>query len=512
MKFDLSVILKLIDKASGPLKKFGNQAKQVGKTISMRVSAPLAALGALSLNSAITMESAFAGVTKTVNGTAEQLQGIQKGLVKMSGTVPILTKDLFGMAESAGQLGIKTENVLGFTKVMADLQATTNLQDAATSMARFANITGMSQKNFDRLGSVVVQLGNNLATTEEEIMSMGLRLAGAGRAVGMTEAQVLGLAGALSSVGLRAELGGTSFSMVMKTIAKQVGTGSKSMDKFAAVAGKSTAEFEKSFKDNAGAAMIEFIDGLDKLSKTENIVTLLDNLGFKGMGVSDSLLRAAGASKKFADAQRMGTKAWKENTALAKEAEIRYKTTAAELVMLRNKASNVASEFGKIMLPMFKDLIVFLGKVTDGIRGLSPFTKKLLVVCVGLGAIIGPLVIGLGTIAALMPVIAAGFAIIWGPIGLVTAAIVAITAAFIYLFTQWDKFKAAFGGSGSKFISTVMAGSMGMSPNIPNQKSQNEIKVVVAAEPGTKAGVASSKGDGNVTAEAYTGPTFNFGM
>ena len=121
----------------------------------------------------------------------------------MSKRMPQSASQIAQVAEAAGQLGIQTENILGFTETMVMLGDATNMtsDQAATALARLANITGMSQKDFDRLGSTIVALGNNLATTESEIVEMGLRLAGTASQVGMTEDQILALAAAMSSVG-----------------------------------------------------------------------------------------------------------------------------------------------------------------------------------------------------------------------------------------------------------------------------------------------------------------------
>lgn len=74
----------------------------------------------------------------------------------------------------------------------------------------------MSAEDYDRLGATIVDLGNNFATTEADIVEMATRLASTGAITGKTEPQMLAIATALSSVGIEAEAGGSAISKLMK--------------------------------------------------------------------------------------------------------------------------------------------------------------------------------------------------------------------------------------------------------------------------------------------------------
>lgn len=335
-------------KTFGMIGKAASTGVAVATTAIGTVSAALATAGGVAVKTGIDFESAFAGVKKTVDAPKEVIEQLRESLINMSKEMPQSASELAGIAEAAGQLGIETQNIESFTKTMAQLGDATNMMatEAADSLARFANITGMSQADFDRLGSTIVALGNNMATTESEITEMGMRLAGAGHQVGMSESQIMSFAAALSSVGIYAEAGGSAFSSVMAKMQLAAEKGGDELREFADVAGMSSEEFKTAFEKDAAGAIVAFIDGLSKCeSQGKSAIGVLDNMGITEITQRDALLRAAGAAGVFTDALNIGTSAWQDNTALANEAAQRYETLESKLDMMKNSAAALGIQF-----------------------------------------------------------------------------------------------------------------------------------------------------------------------
>ena len=347
--FDTKVDESGFKKGLNRLKSIGGTAlKAVGKA-AVAVGTAVSALGGYALKASIDFESAFAGVRKTVDATEEEFKMLEKGIRDMSKRMPQTASEIAQVAEAAGQLGIETKNILGFTETMVMLGDAINMtsEQAATALARLANITRMPQSEFDRLGSTIVALGNNLATTEAEIVEMGLRLAGTASQVGMTEAQILALAGAMSSVGINAEAGGSSMSRVIQKINTEVLSSGKNLQKFAEIAGMSAEEFSKAWRERPQEAILAFVQGLDKLNKSGGDVTsTLKDLKINSIQEIDTLLRLAGASEVLADSLKLGEEAWKENIALQNEAEQRYQTTESLIRILKNNIDDLAISVG----------------------------------------------------------------------------------------------------------------------------------------------------------------------
>lgn len=341
---------------------FGNKASQAFSTVHEAIVAAGIATALKEVyeyfadcaKASMDFESAMTGVAKTTDLTDDDLSAMSDAIKEMSTEIPATTEELAAIAESAGQLGIHKESLLDFTEIMAMLGTSTNMtaDEAATSLSRLANITGMSQEDFDRLGATIVDLGNNLATTEKEIVDMSMRIAGAGAQVGMTEAEIMSFSGALSSVGIEAEAGGSAFSTLISNMSLAVQQGGDGLEQFADVAGMSASEFAAAFEEDAAGAIIQFIQGLGNMeSEGRSAIAVLDDMGLSDIRMRDALLRAAGASDVFTNALQIGSNAWDENTALVNEASKRYATTQSQLTMMQNAYKNLKVAIGDAYTP-----------------------------------------------------------------------------------------------------------------------------------------------------------------
>lgn len=329
---------------------------------------------ALSGKAAMSWQSDWTGVTKTVDGSAKQLGSLESGLRRLaSKELPATHTEIAAVAEAAGQLGIKTGNVLMFTKSMINMGESTNLsaEEAATSLARFSNIMGTNQKDVGRLGAAVVGLGNNFATTEREIVEMAMRIAGAGKQANLTEGDVLGLATALSSVGIDAEAGGTAISMVMKKMGNEVSGQGDKLELFAQTAGMSAGQFSKAWETDAAGALTTFVKGLGEAQASgENVNGTLTALGITGIRESDALLRLSSASDVLKDALATGNEEYVRGIALIEEANKRYDTAESKVRIAGNAIKDASIGFGQVFLPAVAD-------AAEGVEGLANWVGNL---------------------------------------------------------------------------------------------------------------------------------------
>lgn len=437
----------------------GDAADGMGKKINTALDATASAIAAAQIekafdsvknvildctNASIEFGSAITGVFKTVDGTTEQLNSIKQGIKELSTEIPVSTTEIAGVAEAAGQLGIATDDILDFTEVMIKMGTATNLssEEAATQLARFANITEMPADDYERLGSTIVDLGNNFATTESEIVEMVMRMASTGDMIGLSADEMLAYATALSSVGIEAEAGGSAISKLFKKLEIAVAESKEAMasemfeegvynpiEQYANVAGILAEEFNALWDSDPAEALKQFLIGLGELEeKGGNAITTLDDMGLSEVRLSNAILALSSSGNLLNEALETSETAWKNNTALTEEAAKRYSTTESKVQLLKNQTEllriAIGDDFVTAVDPAIEKLTDLTGSLADAAEESPALSSALAGVGGGLAGLTG-----LTTVAAGIKAISSALGLFGSAAGPVALTVSAITAA-----------------------------------------------------------------------------------
>jgi TP901 family phage tail tape measure protein len=395
------------------------KANQFAETIK-----PLSALSAAVIvgatKTAIDFEDAWTGVTKTVNATPQQFEKINAGLKDLAQNTSSTYQDIAHYAELAGQMGIPTDSIVGFTKTITQLGDTTNLvgEEAAQSIAKFSNVMVSQSKKtntyYSRLGSTIVDLGNKFSTTEADIMDMATRLGVAGKMVGFNSNQVLGLSTALSSLGIEAAAGGGSVSKMLKTIDIAVSTGNDSLSDFAEVSGMTSQQFQKAWGEDAAGTFLKFVEGIGKSS---DVTKTLNDLGITEIRQSQAMGALAQSSDVLANALNVSQNAWQANSAMATEAEKRYGTLKSQMSQTWEAVKQAADELGQAFAPTLTSILKVVKKTANAFSNLDDGTQETTAKLLLLTAASYPTAKGLGKIFSGAQKLTNGFGIVSSWVG-----------------------------------------------------------------------------------------------
>ncbi len=439
----------------------------LGRTLTTTLTTPIAALATTAVRTSIEFESAFTSVRKTVNATESEFSVLEDSVKQMSTEIAASTTEISAVMATGGQLGIKTENLEEFTRVMIDLGNSCedlSATDAATTIAQFANVMGTDQSKFTNIGSTIVELGNNFATTEQPIMEMAQRLAGAGKQVGLTEAQILGFSAALSSVGITAEMGGSAFSKALIKMEVAAETGGSALKDFASVAGMSSSQFKALWDADPSSAFMAFIEGLAKLDDEGiSAIATLSEIGIGEVRLRDTMLRSVNATDLFAEALSMADSAWQENTALSTEANKRYATTESKLTNLKNKALLVAQTFGDDLNPTLQKIIEGVSDFVDKLSNLDTSERSQIIQIAAIAAAIGPALLAVSKITK--------------TVGTVTGAFGKFATAVGKVGGGWKGFLTVLGSSPAVWIAlsaAIIAGGVALADYTSGAKQARE--------------------------------------
>lgn len=368
---------------------WGNVGKSVGNFaiklagvvgVALTVEQAFQALSAVvssSLESFAALDQGLIAVQKTTNFTDEEMRKMEQSIIDMGREIPLAHDAMLEIASAAGQLGVTgVSNITKFTETMAKMQGATDLagEEGAKSLARLLTTAGEGYDTIDRLGSVIVALGNNMAASESEIVRMASEVGRATAAFAVSSADAAAMGAALKSMGAQAELSGSAISRSMIEIQGAIEDGGKKLEWLSQVTGMTQKQLKDTFEKDATAVFTAWIQGMGNLKEQGvSTIKMLDMMGLSGQEAIKGLSPLISNTEVLTKALALADEEFKNNKALTDEARKAAESYNAQVQLMKNAITEVKMEIGRALAPTVVDM---MKKVRDWVKENDKFIKQ----------------------------------------------------------------------------------------------------------------------------------------
>lgn len=334
------------------------------------------------------LEEKMADVRKYTGLTDQAVRELNDDLKKMDTRTS--REELNELAGVAGRLGkTSKQDILDF--VDAGNQIKVALGDdlgegAIDKVGKLAMAFGEDEKMGLRgamlaTGSAVNELAQNSSAQAGYLVDFTARVAGFGKQLGLTQAQIMGFGAVMDENLLRDEMAATAFGNMLTKM--QTDTA-----KFARIAGMDIKEFTDLLKNDANAAILALADNLKK-ADPQTMMKMLDDMGLDGSRAVGVLSTLADKIDDVRARQDLATKAYKEGTSVGKEYATMNNTVQAGIDKAKKKFHEMSVELGERLQPVVKYTITGASQIINILNVLTGFVAKHTVALVSLTVTIG---------------------------------------------------------------------------------------------------------------------------
>jgi len=357
----------------------------------------------------IKYEREFANVIRTNelvgDSMAETRERLKNELQAISQTTPVSWEDVTNIATLAGQLGIAEQSIGEFTETVAKFSATTNLtvDAAATAFGRLDQLISDVDGNFEALGSAILAVGVDSVATESQIVNVSTQIASMGNLAGLTAPEIIGLSGAIASLGISPELARGTITRLFSEIGSSAVQGGYNVEEFGRLTGRSADQFVSDWETRPGAVIQDFFAGIN--NEGPEAERTLRQLGITSVRDIPAILRLAQSSDEVSRLIAKSSDEYLFATKVNEQYGIISGTTAEQLNRLAQNFQTLGAAVGDSVGPLTL-LIQYLNQVVQGITAFVQsgpgqfFSGLVLVIALVSGALAALVSSILGVVAA----------------------------------------------------------------------------------------------------------------
>jgi len=415
---------KTIKSVNSRVRAAGQTATRFGRLLTIGLTLPLLAIGALSVREFARFDQAMTQSTSIMKVTAQETENMRQVALSLSGSVVQGPSDLaqsyFFLASAgldAAQSIAALPQVAAFATAGAfDMTLATDLLTDAqsalglTSKDAAKNLLGMSQ-----VSDVLVK-ANTLANASVQQFSEALTNTAGATLKNFNKSMEEGVAvlAAYADQGVKANIAGTNLTRVTLLLQKAALDNAKAHKKLG------FAVFDNEGKMNNYANIIEQLETITKGMSDELKSSTLAQLGFTAR-VQNAILPLIGASAKIKEYEKELRDA---GGTTGKVADRQMRSFSNQMSIMKNQVSTLAIAIGELLAP---GILLFNNRLKPLIAAFLKFdaaTKRLIIGAAVILAALGPTLIFFGLLTNAVLVLSGVAA------KLITIAILPLSLAF----------------------------------------------------------------------------------
>lgn len=256
-----------LNKAERSMDRFGRKMQQTGKKLSMKLTAPLTALGAVSFNVFKSFEAEMSKVQAVSGATAEEFKALSDNAKQLGASTMFTAREVASLQTEFAKLGFTATEI---TKVTESTLALA--QASGSDLARSAEVAGSTLRAFNldasetgRVTDVMAKSFSTSALDMEAFASSMQFVAPVAKSAGMSIEETSAMLALLANSGIKGSKAGTALRRIISEIGATGKPTSEAL-KDLATKGLDLADAKDEVGRSAQSALLILAEGVDQIA------------------------------------------------------------------------------------------------------------------------------------------------------------------------------------------------------------------------------------------------------
>ncbi|GGN66732.1 phage tail tape measure protein [Oceanobacillus indicireducens] len=420
------------------VKDFGEKMTTVGKEMSLKVTAPLMAVGGVAAKIGMDFKAGLSEVQALSGATGEELARLEERSRELGATTKFSAKEVTDGFKYMALAGWDVQQSLDGIDGVLNLAAASgeDLGRVSDILTDSISAFGDEAKDAGRYADVLAAASSNANTDVAGLGESFKMVAPVAGALGYSLEDTAVALGLMANAGVKGSSAGTALRSALTNLVKPTAAMEKEMKKLGINIKDSNGEMKP-----LDVLLGDLRESFGKLSEDQKASSAATIFGKEAMAGMLAVINAGEG-----DFDKL-TKAIANSEGVAEEmADTMQNNLQGKLINLKSALEELAIKLFDALEPALTAIIDATQKLVDWLNGLSKETQLVIVAIGAFAAAIGPLLLVLGPLLTMLgglmtvlPTIAPVLLGLAGPIGIVVGGLTALGAAFALTRTKADE-------------------------------------------------------------------------